>query len=132
MNPEIKSEWLEKLRSGLIPQLAGYLGNVDGARCCLGVLCDIAVDYEVIPEPLAIKIGENSDPRYLVYGNTLLERKLRQGETSALPKVVQDWAGINSSMGKFTNTDGVEKWLSGLNDSGYSFEKIANIIEEYF
>ncbi len=36
MNTAVKNKWIERLRSGEIPQLEGSLGDEDGSRCCLG------------------------------------------------------------------------------------------------
>jgi hypothetical protein len=46
MNPNIKAQWVEALRSGEYQQGSGMLkyydDEIDEARfCCLGVLCDI-------------------------------------------------------------------------------------------
>jgi hypothetical protein len=67
--------------------------------CCLGVACDIS------------KLGEWS-------GNEYMDNE------KSLPGMVTDWLGLTSGMGIFYNG-----CLSELNDEGYSFEKIADIIE---
>ena len=41
MNPEIKEDLMEALRSGEHVQGYEYLEQLDGSQCCLGVLCDI-------------------------------------------------------------------------------------------
>ena len=46
MNPRIKAEWLDALRSGEYKQANGALHEIDPATgaasfCCLGVLCDL-------------------------------------------------------------------------------------------
>lgn len=41
MNPELKAQWLEALRSGRYQQGTGALRNSDQCYCCLGVLADI-------------------------------------------------------------------------------------------
>lgn len=40
MDIELKSKWVDALRSGNFKQGAGYLEH-DGKHCCLGVLCEI-------------------------------------------------------------------------------------------
>jgi hypothetical protein len=43
MNPEIKTKWIEALRSGKYKQARGtLLDERTGAMCCLGVLCHIS------------------------------------------------------------------------------------------
>ena len=50
MNKEIKAEWVKALRSGEYKQGGGALHRGDHF-CCLGVLCDIAIDdYWVLDE----------------------------------------------------------------------------------
>lgn len=41
MKPEIKTKWVEALRSGQYQQGHDRLLNKAGQYCCLGVLCDI-------------------------------------------------------------------------------------------
>ena|SRR5258708_25128969 len=38
---ELKTRWVEALRSGKYKQGKNYLKNDDGTMCCMGVLCDI-------------------------------------------------------------------------------------------
>ena len=49
MKQEIAEKWVERLRSGKITQCTSVLGRVTGARCCLGVLSDLAVEEGIIP-----------------------------------------------------------------------------------
>ena len=41
MNPELKTKWIEALRSGKYKQGKSRLKNADETMCCLGVLCDL-------------------------------------------------------------------------------------------
>jgi len=41
MNPDIKKQWVEALRSGRFIQTDGMLRDMESKFCCLGVLCDI-------------------------------------------------------------------------------------------
>jgi hypothetical protein len=43
-----RAMWIDRLESGQVPQAQSQLGTSNGARCCLGVLCDIAVEVGVI------------------------------------------------------------------------------------
>lgn len=107
MNPEIKARWVERLRSGKIRQGKRRLGSTNGYRCCLGVLCDIAVEDGVIGEPEAVDV-------YLKYA----------GEEAQLPSAVHAWAGLNLLAGE-------EEDLIQLNDvEQWSFTHIADYIEE--
>jgi ribosomal protein L20 len=47
---EIRNLWIERLRSGTIKQGIGRLA-IEDTRCCLGVLCDIAVEQQSYSAP---------------------------------------------------------------------------------
>jgi hypothetical protein len=119
MKESIAREWVKRLRSGEIQQAKGILGTNDGARCCLGVLCDLAVRDGVIEKP-----REYNETTHLVYAK----------EAMVLPMKVRDWAGIKSGLnGTFQPGSDLESiTLSHLNDSGYNFEHIADIIEKHY
>jgi hypothetical protein len=125
MNPEIRARWVAALRSGEIPQASGILRDGD-ARCCLGVLCDLAVADGVIPEAA----WESREGIWL-YGR----------ESQTLPASVSQWAGIEGTFEHnpvvFVEDDdapGVpvtvnERSLAELNDGGWTFPQIAGAIE---
>lgn len=63
LRPEIKEEWLRRLRSGDYPQGRAAL-NARGKYCCLGVLCEMAVEAGVIisqdnETQMSYGLGEN-------------------------------------------------------------------------
>lgn len=108
MNPEIKAEWVKRLRSGDYEQGKGNL-EMGGRYCCLGVLCEIAVE-----QGIAVKeIKEESRVAYY------------DREYVLLPNSVIKWAGVRSSNPDFGG------WiLSNLNDvENYDFNQIADVIE---
>lgn len=106
----IRKEWVKRLRSGKIKQTQSQLGLVDGSRCCLGVLCDIAVENGVIPTP-----KQNYDQE-LVYG----------AKSELLPRKVRMWAGLRTWAGHYQKG---QNSLAQLNDNGATFKQIAKIIE---
>lgn len=121
MNPEIKSRWVERLRSGL-PQTTGALCKVEGDQesfCCLGVLSDIAREDGIV----ARRIDE---------GNTFIYFAPDGSDQSdaALPRVVAEWAGlyVNGYPDRSPGAGG--RNLAALNDTGATFNEIADIIEE--
>lgn len=127
MNQEIKAEWVEALRSGEYNQDTRYLRSVNG-YCCLGVLCEIAVQHEVIGKQ----------------GN-MITRYGPDGDVSTLPREVQEWAGLDSpnpyveAPEGFVNMIGEERGhttLAEINDNRdennelrYDFNVIADIID---
>lgn len=127
MNEERKKEWVEALRSGEYEQTRNWLRTTDG-HCCLGVACDLAVAHAVIPAP------KLEDGHHYEYGSS----------AGALPDNVREWLAVSDStveidfgQGEFinptryptrhTNLKGVT--LAGLNDTGLTFDQIADVIE---
>lgn len=126
MNPEVKKKWVNALRSGKYKQTNGMLHNsYDNSYCCLGVLCDI--------------YAKERKKRAFDYSEFILgTENTGMGSTGLLPKIVVNWAGLNqfaiyaeeSSTDIRSGKSHNAKTLANLNDSGVSFEKIADIIEE--
>jgi len=125
----IKDEWLAALRSGKYEQ-GRYRLRTENQYCCLGVLCDILkekVDGEwvrCVEPPLG-----NSE-------NTLDGKEqwcfqVGKQETTtggALPKEVAKHVGLPTD--NLTIMYLPHFSLSDLNDSGASFDKIAEAIEK--
>lgn len=104
MDEQIKTEWVKRLRSGDYKQGMGSL-NADNKFCCHGVLCEIAVENNIIEPP--VDIGH-----YV----------MAYGEYSGMPPItVRRWARL----GDFEVTQ-----LAKLNDKGWSFNEIADYIEK--
>ena len=111
MNPVIKQKWLEALRSDEFDQGTGMLKSYDGKYCCLGVLCELFRRQH--------SVQKNID----WHGGLFLQR------VAVLPTEVIKWAGLEHN--NYNPRVGEEqKTLSDYNDTGYSFEQIANLIEE--
>jgi hypothetical protein len=113
MNPRVKKLWLERLRSGL-PQTQERLTRVadDGTvvgHCCLGVLCEIAVEQGVVQNK-TVHAG------VITY----------DGEWLFLPDAVARWAGVHGEGFLYDRNDS----LTNLNDGGASFETIADVIDQ--
>lgn len=116
MNPEVKTLWVEALRSGKFEQgdsqlMTNKQWSEDAQEevpldvpkyCCLGVLCTLP------GSPEAPSNAEMPKP-----------------ETTA-------WADLtyNKILGSSLSWEGPAKILADLNDDGQSFEYIANFIEE--
>lgn len=141
MKKEVMEKWVAALRSGEYQQIDGRLRSfepdADGkySYCCLGVLCDLhRQEFN----------ADGSDYHY-TWGEAV--RPIVSKPTTAyanhvddLPYSVKEWAGIkmNSPVvylddeeltGEDEGKSEIE--LIGLNDdAGWSFERIANVIEE--
>ena len=129
MNPDIKRRWINRLRSGADRQGSGALHRPAGTTasgapelCCLGVLCEIALEDGIVTRELvgdAYHYADSRDP--MDWGS------------GALPYAVARWAGLDSidpvvkALHKTGNAP-----LSLLNDDvvvPYSFPILSQAIE---
>lgn len=113
MDSNIKTRWLEALRSGDYEQGKNCLRDANNNFCCLGVLND-----------LYIQDTGNGGWEMLVNG-----KSYSSYESSAYPHpLVLEWAGIYDPY--IGDEEGTVFDLSIVNDQGASFEQIADMIEE--
>ncbi len=125
MKKEIAERWIDKLRNGNIPQLIGILGMVNGRRCCLGVLCDIAVEDGII----GTLNTDQSTPRDPLHPGPIANKVLygTKLDDMVLPEEVIEWAEMNSNSGEIASNGAT---LAAMNDNGVPFTAIADIIEK--
>ena len=110
-----QQRWVEALRSGSYTQgqEALHAGN---AFCCLGVACDVFKDEL----SLSVKSEDgivHYDGQALVLP-TAVKEHLHLAHKSGIPKSKKGYTSLSMQ-------------LSALNDSGASFEEIADTIEQY-
>jgi hypothetical protein len=119
MNKEIKAHWIAKLREEGRRQTGGTLRDASGAQCCLGVLCEVAIEDGVIEAPTLPEGAKHYEYRYTTdEGHDLWEAAL-------LPGPVWRWAGLYDS-----NPDVGSRAAAYLNDDlNYTFPEIADAIE---
>jgi len=122
MKPEIAKIWTEALRSGKYEQTRSVLKSVDNKFCCLGVLCELAVEKGIIAPS---KITEPNS--YYVY---------EDDSYGVLPTEVQEWAGMINSNGWYADKKASNGEVIGSlalykhNDvDKMNFDQIADIIE---
>lgn len=126
MNSKVKEAWVNALRSGKYEQGSERLRGVDGF-CCLGVLCDIYAQEHNTEWEFRGNEETNLQPMdYWYY----------EGESEFLPESVMDWAELktNNPSLQVDVDDGEDSWnynddVSNLNDSGYTFSQIADLIQ---
>ena len=121
MNQEFKERWIAALRSGEYKQGRNTLYN-SGKFCCLGVACELLVEDGIL------------DKTYLrtnifSYGPKGMSDDYFS--SSVLPDAACDVLEIDAK-GTFSGGHFTENQLTNLNDTGTSFEEIADIIETYF
>ncbi len=112
MNPDIKAQWVEALRSGEFKQGKGVLQRSDGKFCCLGVLCELAARAGVIESPTIF------DGSY-IYAS----------EGAYLPIEVSTWAGLSDNYSPRNPRIANIVSLAKRNDEGLPFSEIADLIE---
>lgn len=132
--------WLAALRDGTREQTHGVLRRRGGGYCCLGVACEVAklpsteIPYGVDADVLVFQYGKDTGS----YGSTSYE---------LLPPQGQDWLGLSSQNPQVNFPHGNDEtgegfWFQGhevsgptelaeLNDVGWTFEQIADAIEEF-
>lgn len=111
----IKAEWVTELRNPARTQGTGLMRDGEGRQCCLGVLCDIAVNHGVISPP---SLG--TDILYYRY----------DGCGFFLSYKVTEWAGMTYNPSVPYN--GHQESLTFLNDvKRLTFPQIADLIEEH-
>lgn len=119
MKPSVKQKWVKALRSGEYVQGKVFLVSTSkrGDRfCCLGVLCELHA------KETGNAWEEEEDERELWY----------LGREKLLPPAVVTWARLESEDPCINDSDNdLCQLLSELNDAGYSFKKIAKLIEKY-
>lgn len=103
MRKKLKNEWIAALRSGEYKQAKNVLHSADGGFCCIGVLADIGLEFD----------WEQDSPKdnWGVDG----------GCVSMLFDTQLDLLGLGVE---------VARELAGMNDSGNTFNEIADWIEE--
>ncbi len=130
MKKDIAEKWVAALRSGRYTQLQGYLGQGDTQRCCLGVLCDLMPDVEVVEGTMEA-------------GGMRLTVRKYDGLDKVLPYTVREWAGLqdNSAVPYKKEIEeaaqvniGEEFYenLAEANDRGVTFAEIADWIEKNY
>lgn len=118
---ENRKKWVAALRSGQYKQCQYTLYNGEGF-CCLGVATDTYLKERGLE-------WESPDGMWHSF----------EGESELLPKKVAKWLGIPVCEGYkytdvlYTMNDGTRQSVAILNDdSNYSFNDIANVIEEQY
>lgn len=118
MDKNVKRRWIRALKSGKYTQTQGCLKD-DFGYCCLGVLTDLYL--------------KDTGQKWKESGGEFKPGNLKGCDI--LSRTVAEWAGLGRRLDPKTSTTdpfGDVLTLSELNDSGYTFEEIAEIIKKDF
>lgn len=116
MNPGVKKKWVAALRSGKYKQTIGNLKTSEG-YCCLGVLCDLhRKRFKKITKKWRRK-GKSDVGVYMT-------------KDICLPTSVVRWAKLSTFRGAHVRIGSDSKYLDSHNDTGATFEQIAQAIED--
>jgi hypothetical protein len=116
VNEEIKTAWLNDLRSGEFQQTTKVLKHEE-SYCCYGVLAEQAVAAGILSR-------EQYENGGWVYYDPADPADLSSG---TLPYAAWKWAGLENSNPLLPTGD----LLTELNDGWTSFDAIADLIEQY-
>lgn len=132
MNSKIKEAWINALRSGEYNQGREKLRGADGF-CCLGVLCDLYAkehntewDFRSYDE----RSGEENPQQYDYW--------YFEDQSEFLPESVMKWAELETNnpvvrVDVEDNEDEDNRYyqdqIANVNDTGYNFLQIANLIQ---
>lgn len=158
MDQIIKEQWVAALRSGDYTQGQNRLTIFDpkGNRfdCCLGVLCDLAVQAgatKVVSERAWLVLDDDGEAgRQVFYGegddsadSFNPDTQAYKNDSAFLPASVVAWAGLPSrspevesearTLSSYNDGGEVEtetRTLSSYNDSGFNYLQIAALIED--
>ena len=113
---KIRDKWIDALRSGQYKQGHRVLRSAGDNYCCLGVLCEVErLTCKLVRNYFYDFAGHVSDINYLGYSNIDASGKL--------PTAVSYIDG---------STETQSSALADLNDEGFTFDEIAEIISIFF
>lgn len=137
---ERRAHLVRALRSGRYRQTTRVLCRPslddpsDRSYCCLGVASQVAIDDGLdglFTEVFNFGVDEDLVITFSSVEPELMSINDEQG-LATLDQAVMTWYGFANKQGSFqiSDTDGLEhELLTRLNDSGFSFEMIADVIE---
>lgn len=109
INKEALRLWIEALESGKYTQTKNVMHDITGCYCATGVLCDVAVQREIIGPPRLGSYAHENDDLFYYDGSSW----------NSPPIKVIDW--IN-------NFNLIEKAI-WMNDTGSTFAEIATCLK---
>lgn len=137
MNPAIKQQWIDSLRSDEYYQGKEWLRHgtkEESSFCCLGVLCDLYLSdtRQQWDFPRDSNSFTWDSERECYVDIPEVSQFYADNEDETLPKSVAEWAGIPNDVYSdgLVKIERLGKTLAVINDEGTTFEEIAEIIEQ--
>lgn len=147
LDPEVKAKWVEALRSGRYKQGQHVLQTPDGKFCCLGVYCDIAG----VPMSWGVREYRTDDGSYVtgslpIYGGSEWGGHSHIPPGYEIPRAspTDRWTSSPFNGNEFIfealipsddSNESAPYWggvsLTWMNDKGFTFAQIADVID-YF
>jgi len=133
MKKTVMKKWVNELRSDRYKQGTALLKqkHEDGTiqHCCLGVLCELYNSEMKKNKKKQLNEVKEDHPDCFDWATS--HAYSFDGDNSRLPKAVIVWGGIHDPDGGLENCS-TQKYnsLADMNDSGESFEAIADVIEK--
>lgn len=122
MDTELHDAWVDAMDSGLYEQGDGYL-NRQGTYCCLGVLCETAIDRGMPVERISDRDyyhdTDNADPEPKFYFYRLVGEG--QADSSLLTPGLLEL---------FDMTENEQITLAEANDAGHTFAEIIDALDD--
>lgn len=149
MDARIKAEWTDLLRSGNFNQGSQKLHtstrNEDGTErhefCCLGVLCELAVEAGIV-DRVELSPADGYEGPDVTYAYVPKVDPTDRTAVHYPPQEVAEWAGlrdtnpyVNTTPEDFPSGDreylrAQRQVIANANDDGAPFTKIADIIDD--
>jgi hypothetical protein len=140
MNPIVKQQWIEALRSDSYKQGKDCLRDNQDNFCCLGVLCDVVqkkkAELPDVPRFVEWRYAPEQAEHDLPYvfavseGNTENQCSTDLYLPPALAKALK--ISENGFIKELKDKDCRDVNLALLNDEGLTFSQIADVIEYFF
>jgi len=119
MKEDIKQEWIQALNSGEYDQTTQVLHDKAGF-CCLGVLTDL--------------YAKKKDVEWKYSSKTQCFSLANNTSVAVLPYPISEWSGLHSPIGNLEEVkdrDHKPQSLSTLNDEGFTFSQISDLIKAF-
>lgn len=138
MDANLKAQWLTALRSGEYKQGKFALRDSEGGYCCLGVLCDVIDpngwdDGDLWHAPARMLTDSGGDDENVAYSGHLIPEAIAESLLGLDDNGSPNQNGILDFTARTPDGyDDTPQALSSLNDYGFTFAQIADVIENKF